>query len=516
MMKFVIISLNDKSIEFDACKTLTDEFYLHLNTNKNMSNKFYYDYRYFKINLNKIIKRVKDEFFKLHIDTLVIKSVFISNILILNLNSIGVPNLDVSIEESLTIEEYEKITNYKNLKKLICYYIPPIYRKKLENKKIEYTSLYNEFISDKFMLNNDCIDHDTLYYKKNIALKDYSEQTLKDLNEFLKLNHNLKVIHLYSYSNEFILKLIDMLKKWNEHNVIIYLYQNYDFDNYLKENLKKLRKINKKYYKVLHGDLRIKYSKQYIIKNLFKQLSFNNLKVMLIIIGYVALVSLFFNEFNTYLANNNMNELSDSLGQPVEENNEVENNSKYNFEQIFSKLLKINNETVGWIIVNGTNINYPVVKHSDNDYYLHRDFYKTKTSHGWIFMDYRNNVENLNDNTIIYGHRLKNETMFGNLDLALNKNWYTNPDNLEITFNSVNENMKWQVFSIYSVNYTIDYLKTNFSNEEDFNKFIDLISRRSVYNFGVSLNYGDKILTLSTCASGNNRRMAIHAKLIKE
>ena len=68
------------------------------------------------------------------------------------------------------------------------------------------------------------------------------------------------------------------------------------------------------------------------------------------------------------------------------------------------KLLKENQETVSWITVNGTNINYPVVQHSDNEYYLNHSFDGSENSAGWIFLDYRNNIENTEKNTIIYGH----------------------------------------------------------------------------------------------------------------
>jgi sortase B len=518
MIKYVIIYLFENNIEFDATNDIA-EFSSYLNKNESVSNKYCYEYKYFKRNFYKIIKSLKKKIEFGNKNKLVIKSIFILDLILNNLSSFSAEALEILVDESLTAEDYEKIINYKNLKKFKCYYIPPIYRKKLESGNVDYETTYIQSISDGFLLNNDCIDYDVLYYKKNIVLKDDSDQTLNDLNEFLKLNHNLRGVHLFKFSNEFLLKVIETLKKWNEYKVTICLYQTYDFDGYLKNNIKELRKINSDYYEELNGELKIIYSKKYVIQNLFKQLSFNNLKIMLFIIGYVAFVSMFFNEFSSYIAVSNMNELNNLITTPapeeVEEPVQDDNASKYNFEQIFSKLLEVNNETVGWLTVNNTNINYPVVKHSDNDYYLHRDFYKAKISSGWVFMDYRNKIDELSSNTIIYGHRVKNGTIFGSLNLILNQNWYTKPENLIITFNTINESMNWQVFSIYSTEYTVDYLKTNFSNETEFNEFINLISNRSVYNFGVSLDYQDKILTLSTCSGNNNSRLVLHAKLIK-
>ena len=115
-----------------------------------------------------------------------------------------------------------------------------------------------------------------------------------------------------------------------------------------------------------------------------------------------------------------------------------------------------NNETVGWIQVNGTNINYPIVQHEDNNFYLEHDFYKRKTNIGWIFADYRDNMENLNNNTIIYGHNLINRTMFGSLPYMLNKNWFNSKNNQYIKLSTKTSNTIWQIFSVYKIEPTTD------------------------------------------------------------
>ena len=133
-------------------------------------------------------------------------------------------------------------------------------------------------------------------------------------------------------------------------------------------------------------------------------------------------------------------------------------------------------------------------------------------------MDFRDDSKNLSDNTILYGHKLKSGLMFGTLTNVLNRSWYTNEENQIITFNTPNREMKWKVISIYRTDYTTDYLVTNFNNEDEFNKWIKMITDRSIYKFNEDVKYGDKILTLSTCVgvSSANQRMALHAKLIKE
>lgn len=174
-----------------------------------------------------------------------------------------------------------------------------------------------------------------------------------------------------------------------------------------------------------------------------------------------------------------------------------------------------NNETVGWIQVNGTNINYPIVQHEDNNFYLEHDFYKRKTNIGWIFADYRDNMENLNNNTIIYGHNLINRTMFGSLPYMLNKNWFNSKNNQYIKLSTKTSNTIWQIFSVYKIEPTTDYLQSVFNSIENYQNFLNTLKNRSIRDFNVNLNYTDKIITLSTCDDTGTKRVAVHAKLIR-
>ena len=115
----------------------------------------------------------------------------------------------------------------------------------------------------------------------------------------------------------------------------------------------------------------------------------------------------------------------------------------------FDELLKINNETKGWIQVNGTNINYPFVQTNNNDYYLTHSFNKSYNQAGWVFMDYRNNTTDYDKNTILYAHGMNNKTMFGSLRNILSSSWYDNTDNHIIKLSTPTENTLWQVFSVY-------------------------------------------------------------------
>ena len=177
-----------------------------------------------------------------------------------------------------------------------------------------------------------------------------------------------------------------------------------------------------------------------------------------------------------------------------------------------NKLKTFNPDTIGFIKVMGTNINYPFVQTLDNDYYLNRSYDKTYNNAGWIFLDYRNNEFN-DKNTIIYGHGRINGTMFGSLKDTLKSSWQNNKDNYIIKISTEKENSIWQIFSVYKIATTSDYLQTTFSDNE-FESFISLIKERSSYNFETNVTNEDKVLTLSTCYNDNDK-MVVHAKLIK-
>lgn len=179
-----------------------------------------------------------------------------------------------------------------------------------------------------------------------------------------------------------------------------------------------------------------------------------------------------------------------------------------------SDLKKTNSDVIGWLKVNGTNINYPFVQGSDNKYYLAHSFNKSYNGAGWVFLDYRNNGTN-NKNTIIYAHSRTDKTLFGTLRKVLNNGWLNNTNNHVIKISTEKENSLWQVFSVYHIPTTSDYLKTDFSDDTAYQNFLDMIKNRSSYNFNTNVTSADNILTLSTCYS-NSDKMVVHAKLIKK
>ena len=174
----------------------------------------------------------------------------------------------------------------------------------------------------------------------------------------------------------------------------------------------------------------------------------------------------------------------------------------------FKKLKEKNDDTVAWIRVNGTNIEYPIVKTNNNDYYLYHSFDKTKSNAGWVFMDYRNKLDGTDKNIIIYDHNRKDGSIFGSLKNILKETWYDEKDNLEIEFWTENGKEKYQVFSIYEIENEDYYLSTTFDN---YDEYLNNIKNRSIKDFGINLSNESNILTLSTCSSSNKRRIVLHA-----
>ena len=181
----------------------------------------------------------------------------------------------------------------------------------------------------------------------------------------------------------------------------------------------------------------------------------------------------------------------------------------------FKELKSINSDTVGWIQVNGTNINYPFVQTTDNSFYLTHSFNKSYNEAEWVFLDYRNNLStNIDKNIILYAHSRLDKTMFGSLTKILKNSWLNDKNNYVIKLSTEQENTLWQIFSVYHIPTTNDYLKINFQNDSDYSIFINTLLDRSNYNFNTNINMSDKILTLSTCYN-DQEKFVVHSKLIK-
>lgn len=261
-------------------------------------------------------------------------------------------------------------------------------------------------------------------------------------------------------------------------------------------------------------------------------------KKFFIIIIIICLIILIFSLYNILKWKKDSNETIKQIDKITEivEIKEIENSEKTEIiEQVeipkenpywdyinmslidvnFNELKNKNNDVVGWIQVKGTNINYPFVQTSNNKFYLNHSFDKKYNSAGWVFLDYRNNKNELDKNNIIYAHGRYDTTMFGSLKNILNNGWLNNTNNHVIKISTETENTLWQVFSVYKIPTTNDYIQIEFSNNQKFMKLVNKLINRSNHNFNTTVNENDKILTLSTCYN-SEEKVVLHAKLIKK
>lgn len=206
------------------------------------------------------------------------------------------------------------------------------------------------------------------------------------------------------------------------------------------------------------------------------------------------------------------NEIAEQIKGTVIVEDESKDKEKYKID--FNKLKEQNNQTVAWIKVNNTNIEYPVVKADNNDFYLNHSFDKSKNSAGWIFADYKNKVDGTDKNLVIYGHNMRDDSMFGSLKWVINEDWYNNEDNKYVTLITENETQIYEVFSVYQIKEENYYIKTEFSNDNEFEQFVNTLKKRSIKNFNIDVSKNDNILTLSTCANNNKYRVVLHAKKV--
>ncbi len=253
--------------------------------------------------------------------------------------------------------------------------------------------------------------------------------------------------------------------------------------------------------------------------------------VIIIILGFTASFNILrlldWNKDNTK-TNDNINKISNTKAEEIKDNENTElistpddKESDYwyyiTFPLIkvdFTELIKKNEDTVGWINVNNTNINYPVVQSTDNNYYLTHSYDKKENEAGWVFLDYRNNKDFTSKNNIIYAHSRLDKTMFGSLSKVLKQSWYKDKSNHIIRLSTPTEDSLWQIFSVYVIKEETYYITTSWPSDTEYLDFLNTIKERSKYNFNTELNTNDKILTLSTCYS-DTERTVVHAKLIK-
>ncbi|MFP7170693.1 class B sortase [Terribacillus sp. 7520-G] len=182
----------------------------------------------------------------------------------------------------------------------------------------------------------------------------------------------------------------------------------------------------------------------------------------------------------------------------------------------FKSLLQTNPDIVGWIAINDTKIDYPILQGSDNSHYLDRDYKEAASKSGSIFMDYRNDASSLDRQTIIYGHQMKDGSMFGQLDKFLDKDFFSRHEQFQ--FDTLYESYKVEVFSVYATTTDFNYIETDFTSEAEYKDFLEIVKGKSTVPADVKVTEKDNIITLSTCnelLDSDEGRLVLHGKLTK-
>ena len=250
--------------------------------------------------------------------------------------------------------------------------------------------------------------------------------------------------------------------------------------------------------------------------------------ILLLLIVILAISSFFI--IQVFAENKKETDIYDELQEIViEENTDIdttnvdteiekskgESSNKYNLENI----AKINSDVVGWIKIENTNIDYPVMQ--NGDYYLHRNIYKNYSSHGTPYLAEYCNIQ-YSDNLIIYGHHMNDNSMFAQLDNYKKHSFYENHKYIKFYsyYNGKTIEKTYEVAIAFKTVVYSDkgfkyYNYTNFSDVQELNDFIENCRKLEFYNTGIDINYGDKLITLSTCEySQKDGRIVVVAKQI--
>lgn len=186
------------------------------------------------------------------------------------------------------------------------------------------------------------------------------------------------------------------------------------------------------------------------------------------------------------------------------------------------ELQKENSDIIGYLEIDGTNISYPVLQTTDNDFYLSHNYKKEKTSGGSLFLDKDFDIEKPSSNYLIYGHRMKDGTMFEDLIKYKEESFYKEHPTIKFTTNS--EDAEYEIIAVFEsrVYYKSEsnvfryYYFINAENEQEFNDYVESSKKESLYDTGKTVKYGEQLLTLSTCSyHTEDGRLAVVARKIK-
>lgn len=520
-MRKILIGIKDTALTFKYKKS-TDKFDSNLvNTNIITHNELVFNDEYILENKKIVIGFVRELIDQYHITQLVIKeSELTTTALDLINNNEHIKAIFFREEKQLTFEICEKVLTNKYIRIINCYNMPPYMLECFDQRGITTESRSEIMFTSPFMQGNNLLQYSKLYYKMSVRIElPLKTQDLEDFRIFCRINRYLKSVHVNTYSRQELEKIICVLKEEKIKNIKIYIH-----DNISKEaDINSLKKLNAKHKKD-KIKIELKYSESYLKDNIFKQIVVNVLKVCGLLTLFLITTFISYVLISNYRATKRVNKIKNKIVETVKKTDQQKviddiNKDKGEDElkvtnSYVASLLQLNPQTVGWLKVNGTNIDYPVVQGTNNKYYLDHNFNFEEDKDGWVYMDYRDDPVNISKNTIIYAHnRYYSGVMFGTLYKAQYASWYNNKDNQIISFDTLYGEHKWKVFSIYKTPVTSDYLQVKFSDDNEWFNWINKMKSRSIHNFNIDIKADDKVLTLSTCAPKG--RLVIHAVMIE-
>ena len=522
-MQKILIEIKNQYLEFFNVTSKNHDSNDLLNTNIISNNKLLFSKDYILENIKMVSSFIKEITIDKNIETIYLNDLSMISLVCQLINKCQIKTIISLEEKNFTYEAYETISKVPSIKKVNCYSIPTFMIELFDQKNIIVESRSEILFTSKFMQENNLNQYSKIYYKIALRLTSpLSPTDLADFLTFLKINKYLKTIHFNTLNINDLKSIIGILIKERVKNIRLVIHSN-GIDKDTALTLKKYNQNLKKY----HLIIKLSYSNEYIKENYLKQVIITTLTYCFVIIICLSCMAISYVLINNKTSEANVAKINERINTVIEasKNNtitpeETPAEPSDNLEspiknKELESLLEINPDTVGWLTVPNTNIDYPVVKTTDNDYYLDHNYEKKYDYNGWVFMHYYNSTHNLDKNTIIFAHnRFYSGIMFGTLNEVTKDTWYNNTKENLITFNTLYDNMQFEVFSIYKTNITADYLKTTFDSDLEWNNFIKMIRERSMFQNNINVGTNDKIITLSTCLD-NDTRLVVHAVLRK-
>lgn len=516
----IIIQIRKNKLIISEKKNVKTENKNIFNTNALNNKELIFSVDYIKHNKKIIISFIKEILEVEQIQNVRInKTTILEEILNILKSTTLIHTLEFQDGITLTFKESEIITKFKAIENISVDYLPDFMLEYLDKYGV-YAEVRNEiFFQSEFMNLNNLKKYSSIFYKRDLIITfPFSETDLNDFSSFCAINKYLHIIHVNKTIKSDLETIIDILKIYNKKNIKIIIHENIN-DLELINYIKYINKLHKKTKRII---ISVSYSNAYLRKNILPQTNLNILKIIMMMIFISVCATFAFVGTRNYIdfqkdleLKSEIREYIDNTTTPeVVEKLEIETKKEVTNDYIAS-LMTYNEDIIGWLKVNDTEVDYPILQSDDNEYYIKYNIKHEYDYKGSIFLNYVNNSNFEDSNSILFGHTIQNSSvMFGTLRNIEEETWRKKEENLIISIDTAFETLEYKIFSYYTINITTDYLQTKFPNELDQYEFFSTMQKRSQYDFDVTLKHSDRILTLSTCESGGYKRLVVHAVLL--